>query len=162
MDQPPITPIEPTFEQLPGMEMAGIATFGGPPSGLFPALWSNFPANVDNQPGLSTQPYCYGVELYPPGFPKKFEFTYVAAGQVVDASKLPFHLLRFSVPAGQYAVFRVPGNIAEAVKIIGQAFRYAYDQWLPNSGYKMPVSLDLERYNSQKGTVEILLPVIQK
>lgn len=161
--QPAIKIDPPTFVELPAMEVAGIATFGSPEGGLFAKLWSNFPTVVDHQPGLKASNYCYGVELYPPGFPKKWEWTYLCACPVEDPAKLPQHLVRVPIPAGTFAVFTVPGDdIPQALNNLKQVFGYAYKQWLPNSEYVTSASIDLERYDSKAKTVEILIPVKKK
>lgn len=155
---------QPTILELPKTELAGIATFGTPANELFKKLWDQFPANVENQPGVSTT-YVYGVSLDVPSHARDDEgFSYLAAGQVTDPDKVPAFLLRLPLPAGPYAVFPLKGGVPEGIREIGPMLNYAYNIWLPTSGYESAAPLNIERYHPQDGrtSIEILIPLRKK
>jgi len=143
------------------MELAGIAAFGSAEKGTFAKLWQSWPANVDNQPGLSTTP-CYGLALMLPTSEKDHQFLYLACGQVTDAAKAPGHLLRYTLPAGSYAIFKLEGGVPEGLPNIGPMIRYFYHDWLPNSDYEAGGPFNIERYNSKEHTIEMVFPLKKK
>jgi len=153
---------QPAIQELPAVELAGIATFGTPSSGIFGQLWQHWPANVDNQPGVSTTPYCYGLALMLPTSEKKGEYSYMACGKVEDAAKAPKHLLHYSVPAGTFAIFKIEGGVPEGLPNLGPMIHYVYSQWLPKSDYETSGPFNLERYQSKDNTIELLIPIKPK
>lgn len=115
--------------------------------------------------GLETSKYAYGLELFPPSFEQKRNFTYMACFSVTDARKVPLHLLQRTLPAAKYAVFKVPNGLAG----LGAAFSHIYTRWLPQSGYDRPFPFDMERYDVSVGadeganmSVEIMVPVVAR
>ena len=165
--------IIPTFEDLKETTFAGIAAFAGPGSPRFPELWQgpfqDVTKGLDGKPplnlGLDYSRYAYGLELYPPTFDEKRQYTYLACLAVSDSRKVPLHLLQRTVPAARYAVFKVPGGL----KGLGDTFQFIYGKWLPTSGYDTAASFDMERYDVGPGgqkdgdlSIEVLLPVVAK
>ena len=164
----PAFKIEPTFTDLKPMTFAGIATYTGIDSSRITELWNKRFSDVmtdaggrgNTNLGLDKSRYAYGLELFPPSFKFKHEFTYMACFAVSDASRVPLHLVQSSVPAATYAVFKVPGGL----KGMGETYQFIYQRWLPTSGYDIAFPFDIERYDTAAehgGTlsVEILLPV---
>jgi predicted transcriptional regulator YdeE len=156
-------PVQPTIEIWPKTELAGIATFGSPEHGLFKQLWDKFPANVEKQPGVSTE-YVFGVSLDVPSHDTDKGFSYMAAGNVTDPSKVPPFLLRLPLPAAPYAVFPLKGGVPDGIREIGPMLDYAYNTWLPTSGYESAAPLNIERYHvtAEKTTIAIIIPLRRK
>ena len=160
--------VDPTFTNLKAMTFAGIATYTGIDSPRITELWNKRFADVmtddrgrgDTDLGLDKSRYAYGLELFPPSFKTKHEFTYMACFAVSDPNRVPLHLVQSSVPAASYAVFKVP----DGLKGIGASYQFIYQKWLPTSGYDIAYSFDIERYDTTAEhagnlSIEILLPV---
>ena len=76
----------------------------------------------------------YGFEDYSEGFcPEPLSFYYMAGVEVEKDTPLLEGMYRKVVPRAKYAVFTVNGNNANGE--IGEAFKYIYFVWLPNSEY---------------------------
>lgn len=72
------------------------------------------------------------------------EFSYLIAIDKPEDKTLPLEGLRELVlPAGQYAVFGVEGQLPGAIQ---KAWQRIYNEWFPNSGYEHAGSPDFERY----------------
>jgi AraC family transcriptional regulator len=94
------------------------------------------------------------------------EYCYMAACSVWDFTGLPQKFSPFIIPSQTYAVFEHKGS----VQFIRDTIDFAFDQWLPQSGYHHCVPQDyalhfFERYGEQfnpqtgEGDVEIWLPI---
>lgn len=108
----------------------------------------------------------YGFEDYSEDFcVDPLAFYYMAAVEVDKDDKLPAGMDRKVVPKAEYAVFPVKGNNTNGE--IGQAFRYIYDVWLPNSEYCIDerILADFEYYDerwdcqSSAAQLEIFIPI---
>lgn len=108
----------------------------------------------------------YGLEDYSEDFcVDPLAFYYMAAVEVDKDDKLPAGMVRKVIPKAEYAVFPVKGNNANGE--IGQAFRYIYDVWLPNSEYCIDerILADFEYYDerwdcqSKAAQLEIYIPI---
>jgi AraC family transcriptional regulator len=94
------------------------------------------------------------------------EYFYMAGCAVWDFNERPSVLSPFIIPSQHYAIFTHPGNVTS----IRDTIDYAFDQWLPTSGYSLTPkdhnSLHFfERYGESfnpvtgLGEIEIWLPV---
>ena len=108
----------------------------------------------------------YGFEDYSEEFSAEpLVFYYMAGVEVDKDTKLPEGMYRKVVPRAEYAVFTVNGNNANGE--IGQAFRYIYNVWLPNSEYCLDeeLLLDFEYYDErwdcqlQTAQMDIFIPI---
>jgi len=135
--------IEPTFEEMPEFTVAGIAAYATPMSNQFPALWHHFQGARNGAGGLDNSIYAFGLELFPPDPSDQHHFTYMACNPVSDPEAVPVYLLKHTLPAARYAVFRVPGGVAG----LSQAFPFIYQIWLPQSGFVRAHPFDFERYD---------------
>ena len=104
------------------------------------------------------------MELFPPTFHEKLQFTYMACFAVSDSRKVPLHLLQRTVPAAHFAVFKVPNGLDG----LPETFPFIYEKWLPTSGYQLAYPFDMERYDVGPGgnkngvlSIEILVPVVK-
>lgn len=96
------------------------------------------------------------------------EYYYMAACPVWDFTGLPEKFSPFIIPSQTYAVF----SHQNSVQFIRDTINFAFDQWLPSSGYRHQATQDnslhfFERYGehfnpqSGLGDVEIWLPVVK-
>ena len=92
----------------------------------------------------------YGFEDYSEGFcPEPLSFYYMAGVEVEKDTPLLEGMYRKVVPRAKYAVFTVNGNNANGE--IGEAFKYIYFVWLPNSEYCIDENalFDFEYYDER-------------
>jgi predicted transcriptional regulator YdeE len=80
-------------------------------------------------------------------------FLYIMGDVVTSFDQVPSDLTAFEIPAGTYAVFSVqPKNrFGWAVGIVN-AKRYAYETWLPASGYEPAGTIDDFEYHDERST----------
>jgi AraC family transcriptional regulator len=94
------------------------------------------------------------------------EYFYMAGCAVWDFNDTPASLSPFIIPSQRYAVFTHQGNVNR----IRDTIDYAFDQWLPSSGYALTPkdhnSLHFferygENFNAQTGLgeIEVWLPI---
>ena len=78
-------------------------------------------------------------------------FWYMMGDVVTHVEVVPEELETFDIPAGTYAVFPVrPKNKLGWGFAIGDAKRYAYDEWLPQSMYKPAGTIDDFEYHDER------------
>lgn len=129
-----------------------------------PQLWQRFIACWDEIP-QRVGPADYGLCIRL----DEGEYSYMAACSVWDFIGLPEKFSPFIIPSQTYAVFEHQGS----VQFIRNTIDFAFDQWLPQSGYQHSVPQEyslhfFERYGEQfnpqtgEGDVEIWLPVISR
>ncbi len=127
--------------------------------------WSELKANFDKFDRINPNEM-YGFEDYSVDFcPDPMSFYYMAAVEVRDEHNIPEGMFVKEIPTSLYAVFTVNGNNSNGE--IGQAFRYIYDIWLPNSEYCLSDELcaDFEFYDerwdcqSSSAQVDLYIPV---
>jgi len=154
--------MEPQIIEKGKILLVGVPFFGDPKEDQFGVTWGRFNAfekiiqhRVDNT-------VAYGVEVYPPSFPKEWKWTYYASVEVSKFDDLPLGLFGMALPASKYVVFTVKGDLSN----IGKMFRYAYDEWLPKSNYQSAFPFDFEYYDArfrhdkpESSEIDIYLPI---
>lgn len=129
-----------------------------------PQLWQSFAACWDEIP-QRVGPADYGLCIRL----SESEYYYMATCSVWDFTGLPNKFSPFIIPSLTYAVFEHKGS----VQFIRNTINFAFDQWLPQSGYQHSVPQEyslhfFERYGEQfnpqtgEGDVEIWLPIINQ
>ncbi len=88
------------------------------------------------------------------------EFDYMAGFAVSSTEAVPQGMQTWEVPAQKYAVFPC------TLKTIGETYKYAFETWLPGSGYKYTEGPDFEYYDEdfdpqQEGSVLYIYVPIQ-
>lgn len=79
--------------------------------------------------------------------------TYTMGDVVTSLESIPAGLIGFDIPAGKYAVFPVrPRNRLGWPFAIGDAKRYIYTVWLPQSGYEPAGTIDDFEYHDARST----------
>ena len=83
------------------------------------------------------------------GFDKETKtFWYMMGDVVTHVETIPKGLETFEIPPGTYAVFSVrPKNKLGWGFAIGDAKHYAYEEWLPQSGYEPTGTIDDFEYH---------------
>ena len=88
-------------------------------------------------------------------------FPYLAAMAVSDATQIPPGMVCWEIPEQTYAVFEC------ALPAIRETYHYAYETWLPASGYEFSGGPDFEYYDEAfdpqtGGPMTIHIPVVKK
>ena len=68
-------------------------------------------------------------------------FKYMASFAVSDTSQIPEGMQIWEVPAQKYVVF--PTTLDK----VGETYKYAFETWIPGSGYEYTQGLDFEYYD---------------
>jgi predicted transcriptional regulator YdeE len=150
------------------MTLVGLKYTGKGQQGEIPALWDQLMARAEQIPHRDyAVPAAYGVSVMPPDFEETQVFDYIGAFPVEDdGADLPEGMVRFDLPAGEYAVITCP-NLAS----LDTAYHSIYDRWLPESDYRLDLShgnfcfeLYGEEFNPMEGSEKLLIyvPVTKK
>lgn len=122
-----------------------------------PTQWANYNAMGYPEDGMVSDEY-YGVshDIKADG-----QFGYLCGMQLKKDATVPLGLTTQTIPAGNYAKFRIKENIST----IGHKMNRAMNEWLPNSGYEKADGPVVEFYGSEfdsrtgDGGFEIWIPV---
>lgn len=130
--------MEPKFVTKPAFSVAGLLYHGKPMSSEIPQLWTKFMEQAsDVQQGIHPE-VCYGVCDH---FDEKTgDFDYLAAVEVVADAVQTAPIVKWDLPAQEYAVFTT------TLPKIGETFDYIYQRWLPGSGYQRGMGPEFEFY----------------
>ncbi len=103
-------------------------------------MWGEFNPRMEEIKHKADPGGCYGVcsDTGPDGV-----FEYVAGFEVSRAADVPDGMVSWDVPAQKYAVFPC------TLKTIHQAYQYAFETWLPQSGYQRGDGPDFELYGEE-------------
>lgn len=89
-------------------------------------------------------------------------FEYLACLEIKDIREIPEGMERWDVPEQTYAVF--PCKLGT----IGEAYRYAFQEWLPASGYQRGDGPDFEYYDytfdpndAENSQLYVYIPVVK-
>ena len=159
--------MEPTFVDLPDLHVLGLSGryTGGHTEGI-PDLWVRF---VTAWTGLGRQipeksyGFCYDEGVGEEGAGKDVPVTYMAAFPVEGPEDAPEGLEARIVPANRYAVFTSKDGVAG----IGEMYRYVFETWMPESGYRRGEGPDFELYDDRfdpetmTGEIDIWVPVVK-
>lgn len=153
--------MEVRMETLGRLELMGVPVTGDPRTVDFHVAWRLF-GRVADAEGISRAGRdLFGLQIYPPGFPKDMEITYLACIEKGGRSDPPLRLVMKSLPESRYAVGRVVGG----VRNIDRMIRHLYREYLPANGYVPGMPLDFEKYcrvrspDEVPGEIEIWVPV---
>jgi AraC family transcriptional regulator len=149
--------MEPQIVKKPAMTLVGLKLHGKLEGMDIKLLWSTFGPRMaeikDSDPNV-----CYGaMDNYSEA---TGEFDYLAACETKDASALPAGMASWNIPAQTYAVF--PCTLPQ----IGEAWTTAYQQWLPQSGYKRAAGPEFELYDEKfnpqdpNATLYLCVPIV--
>jgi len=121
-------------------------------------LWNQFGPRMADIRDTVRPDVCYGVMgNYDEA---TGEFDYVAGCEVKNAAAVPAGMTRWDVSAQTYAVF------ACTLPTMGEAYNAAYQQWLPQSGYRHADGAEFELYDEKfnpqdpAATLYLYIPII--
>ena len=160
--------MEPRFLKKEAFILAGFRKHTKEGGHIIGEVWEKLKEVIPEIKNRVGQNIMYGFEDYSEDFNSNtLQFYYMAAIEVSDEKNLPEGIFIKKIPAAQYAVFTVNGNNSNGE--IGQAFRYIYDKWLPQSEYCLSdeIMADFEYYDerwdcqSSKAQIDIYIPIIK-
>jgi len=167
--------MEPKFVKLPAIRLAGYKLRTGD-SGVgnnkaIPAFWDAYLTDGRceklHQEGFVVEHAEYGACFMPD--PETGAFDYMIGVRVAQDAQIPSGYEVCTLPAAAYAVFSTPPCREEefAASIQG-LWRYAFEEWFPNSGYEYAQGCaDFEVYDERcmgdEGKVcDVYIPVARK
>ena len=154
--------MEAKIVQKPEICLVGMVVYSSPAEGEFGQTWERFMQYSEEIPPHSNTSDHYGLEFYTKDMEQTGKWFYMAADPVDNLDSVPIRMVAKRLPASTYAVFTVKGGL----KKLGEGFRYAYDTWLPNSGYQVAHPFDFELYqdgrfkgDEEDSEIDIYIPV---
>jgi AraC family transcriptional regulator len=153
--------LRPVLVERAAFRVAGVMTLVREGREGVAALWAWFAEEVGRCGDLTFRAGCYGIVHYPEEWESR-GYTYMAAIEVTDASRLGIGWVIRIVPASQYARFVHRGRTDD----LPLTLDYVWHTWLPKSGYCLAHPLVIERYDqgfqdadADEGEREILIPI---
>lgn len=143
------------------MELMGVVLYGNPKKVQFHTAWEHFGklANDLSIPLIGKN--LYGIQIYPPWFPSRFEITYMASIEKEPGFEVPIRMLTKTIPRCKYVVQKVVGGVDG----IDQVIRYLYKEYMPKNKLTVAMPLDFEKYcnvenqNAFSGNIEVWIPI---
>lgn len=159
MEQLKLTNLEPPrFEDGRTLLIAGLQErYSAQTTAGIPAQWQRFAPHIGHIPGQIGQAM-YGVIG---NSDDAGNADYLCGVEVSDFASLPPEFSRIRIPEQRYAVFTQRGHISA----IQRTWYTIWNQWLPESGYKIVEAPEYERYDerfdpmSGNGELEIWIPI---
>jgi len=130
--------VQPQFITKPAFTVVGMRIHTKPMTQEIPDLWQQFVTRIDEVQHISESHVSYG--LMDNVEEQAGVLDYMAGNAVEQVADLPAGMTRWDVPANTYAVFEA------TLPSIGETFDYAYNTWLPTSGYQPAAGPYFERY----------------
>lgn len=152
--------LTPRFEDGPAMLLVGLRrthAFAGSAQGI-PQQWRDFAAMGLMAP--DGRGVAYGVMCG--SDPEKQTTEYMCAVEVASFDQAPAGIGRMRVPAQRYAVFTHDGHVSG----ISAAWMRIWNEWIPQSGYRIAHTPEFERYDhrfdpaTEGGIVEIWCSIV--
>jgi predicted transcriptional regulator YdeE len=143
------------------VEFIGVALLGNPETTSFHAAWEYFGACADNASISRIGKDMYGLQMYHPMFPEKFELSYMACLVKEPDMDVPIRMLSKKIPKCNFAVQKVKGGVPG----IDDALLYLYRDYIPDNGLVVAMPIDFEKYCTVKDhesvpdEIEIWVPV---
>ena len=159
MDETKLTNLEPPrFENGKTLLIAGLSErYNAETSANIPAQWQKFAPHVGHIPGQIGEA-TYGVVC---NSDDAGNTEYISGVEVSDFARVPKDWSRIRIPEHRYAVFTHRDHIST----IRRVWFTIWNQWLPESGYKIAEAPEFERYGSEFNSVtgtggfEIWIPI---
>jgi predicted transcriptional regulator YdeE len=131
--------MEPKLVRKEAFTVVGMLYHGKNEKDEIPQLWRAFGPRMGEVRHIVQPDVVYGVC-------DEFEessgrFKYVAGFEVDSVADIPEGMVSWQVPAQEYAVFPC------TILTIGETYQYAFETWLPGSGYRRAAGPDFEFYD---------------
>jgi predicted transcriptional regulator YdeE len=136
------SPIETRIEKCGPMSFIGVALYGNPETTALSNAWELFAAVADDAGISRIGKDIFGLQIYHPKFPKRFELTYMACMERESQMDVPIRMICKSLPEARYAVQKVEGGVTG----IDQALIYLYRDYIPKNGLRAAMPIDFEKY----------------
>ncbi len=112
-----------------------------------PQLWNDFIVRMDELEKVAVPDCSLGICLNETGteFHEDSEFDYLACKVVKDDSVIPIGMEYREIPGQLVAVFTHSGSL----ETLSETYDYIYNEWLPESEYKLIATDEIEWYDSR-------------
>ncbi len=153
---------ETRIETCGPMNFVGVALYGNPELSSFSSAWDLFGTVADDAGISRIGKDIYGLQIYHPEFPRRFELTYMACVRREPGMDVPIRMIVKSLPRCRYAVQIVDGGVTG----IDQALVYLYREYIPENDLRVAMPVDFERYcdvqsyNAIPNDIEIWVPIV--
>ncbi len=128
--------MQPKIVNKPAFTVVGMVYDGKNENNEIAELWNQFAPNISEIRDISGASYGICNPAREDG-----SFRYLAGMEVSSAESTPPGMESWDVPAQQYAVFPC------TLPTIGETYKYAFESWLPGSGYTYVQAPDFEFYD---------------
>jgi AraC family transcriptional regulator len=147
-------PMEPKIVTKAAFDVVGMSYQGKNENNDISRVWDLFIPRIDEIEDKAGDAYGVCGQVEPDG-----SFHYLAGIEVSQVDDQPEDMTHWTVPEQTYAAFPC------TLQTIHETFRHAYQNWLPQSGYKQTDGPDLEFYppefNAETGTgMFVYIPVV--
>lgn len=155
---------QPELIRLNEVALAGIAFYQDVANGKndLSTQWSTFMNHITMLPDRMDPPAFYQMQMWFDDTPADSIYFFIATA-VHKSCAIPIQMTYKTIPSGEYLRFQHQG-IANQV---GQTYRYIYEDWLPNSDYRLAHPFNFEYYGDKhlgpynpNSITEIYIPVI--
>lgn len=149
------------IEHFGPLELMGVVQYGDPRIVQFHTAWEHFGKIVKDLSITLIGKDLYGLQIYSPWFPARFEITYLAGMQKEGLLDVPIRMFTKSIPPCNYVVQNVEGGING----IDRTLRYLYEYYIPKNKFVVAYPFDFEKYctiehpDEFSGDIEIWIPV---
>jgi len=143
------------------MEFIGVAMYGDLNSESEDRAWGLFEAVAQEEAVSRVWKSIYGLHIYHPRFPDRFDLTYMACVAREPSMGMPVGMLSKSLPECRYAVQKAVGG----VKGIRYAYIRLYEEYIPSHGLQAAMPIDFEKYcnvgdrETAPDDIEIWVPI---
>ncbi|MBR9861157.1 GyrI-like domain-containing protein [bacterium] len=127
-------PPEMRIEEFRGLLCKGISTKMSHLDNKTGELWKEFMTQLKAEEAIQHRPL-YSIQEYPPNYFWHFQPQIPFTKWAAIAEDTPIYnesWTRYKIPQGNYAVFTYEGMAGNP-----EIFQYIFQEWLPQSGYKL-------------------------
>jgi len=155
---------EPRIVTRGPMTVVGVTLFGSPEVTDLAQAWTLFGDVAGELAWVRETKLVYGLQVYPPAFPHVFAYTYMACIELPEGVEVPLRMFRKEIPAARYAVV----ESEDGVEGIGEAYRWLYEEWMPESGYELAFPYDFEQYDGTEAgedeaeAISVWVPIVER
>lgn len=148
--------MEPKITELDQMILAGTPQFGSRQD-ICPSMsWHRIEPIKSKLTNVIQPNIIHGLSLLLPATKDDSKFYYMAALQVEDVERVPIDFFIKIIPRSKYAIFDIPDG--DHVKMFA-AYRYAYEEWLPNSPFREAWPYNFESVNITNDSIKVNIPI---
>jgi len=152
---------EARIEKIGPLELIGVVLYGDPKIVQFHTSWDHFGRIVKDLSLSIIGKNLYGLQIYPPWFPSRFEITYMASMEKDFKMDVPIRMISKLIPPCTYVVQKVDGGINR----IDKTLRYLYEDYIPKNNLTVCYPFDFEKYCNIEnqdtffGNIELWIPI---